>query len=214
MKDTNSKEHFFIGEPLPHLPDAIIARGVVKNYPEGSMISPERSEVEGVFYVQSGVVRVLRPSISGPRRTLFIVSSGHFFFEAHYFRARRLFSQAEVVAEAHLVFFPCKTVRELLASSENFRDQIFQSLSCKALIMGTELMEGAYSNPQEHILQILVKLPATATPAGSEIKITQDELAELAGLHRVSVNRTLRRLEDEGRIKLMRGRIVVAESPL
>ena len=209
MKKDTDQELFFVGEPLPSLPDEILTKGSVKDWPGGALIYPGKGEVDGVFYVQNGVVRVLRPSLRGPRRTLFIVNDGHFFFEAHYFRARQLFSQAEVIREARLVFFPCKTVRELLASSERFRDQIFQSLSCKALVMGTELMEGAYSNPQEHILQILSKLQGAQTPEGIEVKVTQDELAEMAGLHRVSINRTLRRLEDEGRLKLMRGRIII-----
>lgn len=209
-KDTNN-EYCFVGEPLSPLSDEIIARGKVREWPEGSMISPKENKLDGIFYVKRGVVRVLRPSLAGPRRTLFIVNDGHFFFEAHYFCARQLFSQADVVRTATLAFFSCKTVRELLASSECFRDQLFQSLSFKALIMGTELLAGAYANPPEHIMLILGKLPGIKVGDGTEVKVTQDELAELAGLHRVSINRTLRKLEDEGRLRLMRGRIIIMD---
>lgn len=209
MGTNPDKTHFFVGDPLPQLPEWLMEMGRVDNCAPGSMIVPKGGRVNGLYYIKKGVVRVLRPSLAGPRRTLFIVNDGHFFFEAHYFQARELFSQAEVIREASLVFFEHETAQKLLAESPPFRNQVLESLSCKALIMGTELMAGAYSDPQEHILKILAKLHGNSTPEGLEIKVTQDELAELAGLHRVSINRTLRRLESEGRVKLMRGRIII-----
>lgn len=146
MKHKPDPAPFFVGEPLPPLPESILGRGQRREYPRHGTITPGGDEVDGLFYLESGLVRVLRSSLSGARRTLFIVSGGHFFFEAHYFHTPALFSQAEVVLPAGLVFFPHRTAKELLGTEESFRDRVFRSLSCKALLMGTELMEGAYAD--------------------------------------------------------------------
>jgi CRP/FNR family transcriptional regulator, cyclic AMP receptor protein len=44
------------------------------------------------------------------------------------------------------------------------------------------------------------------------IPLTQDELAELVGGTRPSVNQVLRRFVDEGMLELSRGRIVVTDA--
>lgn len=212
MNSHPDKKYYVVADPLPLLPEELLHLGITCHKQQGTMIIPRNNRIDGLYYLKSGGVRVLRPSISGSRRVLFIVTSGHFFFEAHYFYAPEYFSLAEVIRDACIIFFPHAISQKLLEKNRSFRTKIFESLSCKALLMGTELMSGAYCNPQEHIINILRKLQGEYTHEGLEIRLTQDELAELAGLHRVSINRTLQRLSDSGRVKIMRGRIIVVSS--
>ncbi len=52
---------------------------------------------------------------------------------------------------------------------------------------------------------------ASAPVAPVTIPLTQDELAELVGGTRPSVNQVLRRFVDEGVLELSRGRIIVTD---
>ena len=51
---------------------------------------------------------------------------------------------------------------------------------------------------------------AAAAPDG-EVRLTQDDLASLAGTSRATVNRVLRDAQRRGALELRRGRVLVAE---
>lgn len=213
MKSLHEIKQLLPGKCLPRLPDEMLTKAVLRSWNSGSMIVPEETRVDGIYYVCEGMVRVLRNNADGARRTLFIVNNGHFFFEAHFFCAPTLFSLAEAVTPAVTAFFPSKTAHELLETNKLFREQIMQSLAAKALGMG-ELLEGAYDEPQERLLRVLVNLlESSGRPNGRhmDVAVSQDELAELVGLHRVSVNRSLRKLEQMGRVRLNRKCITILD---
>ena len=61
---------------------------------------------------------------------------------------------------------------------------------------------------------LTVTFSTDSSPAAKPVTIplTQDELAELVGGTRPSVNQVLRRFVDEGMLELSRGRIVVTDA--
>jgi CRP-like cAMP-binding protein len=46
---------------------------------------------------------------------------------------------------------------------------------------------------------------------GTEVPLTQEELAQLAGTSRATVNKVLREMEDRGALELRRGRAIVLD---
>ena len=71
------------------------------------------------------------------------------------------------------------------------------------------LLDAYYATAETRVLRRLAELAATA-PDG-EVRLTQDDLASLAGTSRATVNRVLRDAQRRGALELRRGRVLVAE---
>ncbi|MFA9563841.1 MAG: Crp/Fnr family transcriptional regulator [Acidimicrobiales bacterium] len=82
--------------------------------------------------------------------------------------------------------------------------------------LSTQVLEAAYDDVEARVNRRLAVLTEAYRHPGEDgsvvIRITQDELARMAGSTRPSVNRHLRRLEDAGIIELGRGRVTVHRS--
>jgi CRP-like cAMP-binding protein len=74
------------------------------------------------------------------------------------------------------------------------------------------LLEALYVPADRRLLRRLAELAATYADADGVIALTQEELAQMAGTSRATVNRVLREEERRGTIELHRGRTVVIDA--
>ena len=71
------------------------------------------------------------------------------------------------------------------------------------------LLDAYYATAETRVLRRLAELAAVA-PDG-EVRLTQDDLASLAGTSRATVNRVLRDAQRRGALELRRGRVLVSK---
>jgi CRP-like cAMP-binding protein len=71
------------------------------------------------------------------------------------------------------------------------------------------LLEALYIPVERRVLRRLVELGGTYTGRDGEIPLTQEQLAELAGTSRATVNKVLRDEQRRGTVELRRGRTIV-----
>jgi CRP/FNR family cyclic AMP-dependent transcriptional regulator len=74
------------------------------------------------------------------------------------------------------------------------------------------LLEALYVPADRRLLRRLAELSATYADAQGVIALTQEELAQMAGTSRATVNRVLREEERRGTLELRRGRTVVVDA--
>ena len=77
--------------------------------------------------------------------------------------------------------------------------------------LSAQLVEAMYASLEDRVVRRLAALAVTYRSSSSEVTIplTQDDLSQLVGGARPSVNQVLRRLGDEGLLEVRRGRIIV-----
>ena len=73
------------------------------------------------------------------------------------------------------------------------------------------LLEALYVPVERRLLRRLVELVASYEGRGGEIPLTQEQLAELAGTSRATVNKVLREEQQRGTLELRRGRTIVLD---
>ena len=73
------------------------------------------------------------------------------------------------------------------------------------------LLEALYVSAEKRVLRRLVELTASSGPRNGEIALTQEQLAELAGTSRATVNRVLREEQSRGTVELRRGKTTVLQ---
>ncbi len=73
------------------------------------------------------------------------------------------------------------------------------------------LLEALYVPVERRLLRRLVELVASYEGRAGEIPLTQEQLAELAGTSRATVNKVLREEQARGTVELRRGRTIVLD---
>lgn len=86
-------------------------------------------------------------------------------------------------------------------------------LASEVRMLNERLLEALYLPAEHRVLRRLVELVELYPPSDQEavVPLTQDELAELAGTSRATVNQVLRAEEKRGTLELRRGRTIVRE---
>ncbi len=97
---------------------------------------------------------------------------------------------------------------ELRGSYREVADTLVQVLTARVLRLNDRLVEALYVPADVRILRRLLDLVALY---GDVVPLTQDDLSDLAGTTRSTVNRVLRREERAGSLTLARGKIEVQD---
>src|SRR5215211_531924 len=93
-------------------------------------------------------------------------------------------------------------------------DVLLRFLVRELRAMNERLLEALYVSSERRIVRRLAELTAAGAGAGDggvEVPLTQEQLAELAGTSRSTVNRVLRQEEKRGTVALRRGRTTVLD---
>ena len=78
-------------------------------------------------------------------------------------------------------------------------------------VLNERLLEALYLPAENRVLRRWSELVGADGAPEAEVPITQEELADLAGTSRETVNRVLRAEEEHGLVELRRGRTVVRD---
>jgi CRP-like cAMP-binding protein len=90
-------------------------------------------------------------------------------------------------------------------------DVLIAFLAGEVIRQNELLLEALYLPVERRVIRRLGELAEMYAAAG-EIPLTQEELAEMAGASRATVNAVLRQEQERGTIELRRGRIAVTKS--
>ncbi|MDL2313993.1 Crp/Fnr family transcriptional regulator [Desulfovibrio sp. OttesenSCG-928-C14] len=197
--------------PLPQLPAALLAQGEKVHFPSKRTILPVGSAVPGLFYILEGEVRIVRLSEDGNRRSGTTVPAGDFVYETRFLASLPLSIQAETVMDTTLVLFRRDLALKLVREDAGFMSRIFDSIARKMNALGSELVETSYTRNAARLMQLLKTLARKNRSGAGEVAIRQEELAEILGVHRVTVNRILNRLEEQGTVALGRNKIYLKQ---
>lgn len=88
-------------------------------------------------------------------------------------------------------------------------------LAGEVRVLNERLLEALYVPAERRLLRRLVELASVYARDGAdeaEIPLTQEDLAELAGTSRATVNRVLRQEQGRGAVELRRGRTIVVDA--
>jgi CRP/FNR family cyclic AMP-dependent transcriptional regulator len=97
---------------------------------------------------------------------------------------------------------------ELRRSEPQFTEALVELLANRVRQLNERLLEALYVPADTRLLRRVAEL---AQLYGTDIPLTQEDLAGLAGATRATVNRVLRREEKDGTLVLGRGRVTVVD---
>ena len=202
-------------ELLGDVPDDEIRRVLSiarrRTFARGEVVFHEHDPADSLHLVAKGrfAVRITTPF--GESALLGLRGPGESFGELALVSGREAVRSATVEAlepaETHAVY---RREFDALRREHPGVGEVLVALLAQAVRRTNELLLDAYYAPAEtRVLRRLRDL-AAAFPDG-EVRLTQEDLASLAGTSRATVNRVLRDAERRGAVELRRGRTVVRD---
>lgn len=182
--------------------------GTRQTYPKGSLVLDMDQPADGVYYVQEGQVDTALYTLHGPEKVLYGVGEGCLFGQACCFSTGTT-GEATVWARTPCVlyFFRRETIEGPIAREHpHLLLEMAGLLGHIVRMYGVWLQDSLGQDYFQRVCRILIYYvrwkKGIAVPAEKEVTIhadlTQNDLAKLLGLHRVSVSKAVSRLRELG----------------
>jgi len=199
--------------------DRIALISSVRHFAKRAPVFREGDRADGFFVVVSGSVKVFKLSEDGKEQVLHILEAGQSFAEATIFEAGVYPANAEALSNSDLLFLPKRPFIELLEKNPKMALRVLGSLS-KWLKRMTDLVENLALRDVEARLVFFVseEMKGRGLPlrdgAVYEIPVSKNVLASRLGTVPETFSRTLKKLQEEGKIRVKGNqiRILKAES--
>ena len=200
------------------LPDDDLRRvadlAVSRRFAKKEAVFREGDRADGFFIVASGKVKVFKLSGEGKEQVLHVLEGGQTFAEAVIFEGGGYPAHAEALTDTELLFLPKRPFVDLLERHPKVAIRMLASLS-RWLKRMTDLAESLSLKDVETrlVFYLSEELKARGIPAkdGAELELAigKNVLASRLGTVPETFSRTLKKLQDEGRIAVRGNRIRV-----
>jgi CRP/FNR family transcriptional regulator, cyclic AMP receptor protein len=188
---------------------------VARNYPRGVRVFHEGDRSDACYIVRSGDLRVTREHSDGRAIALATLGPGDIFGELAMLDGEARSASVETLSECELLALPAGDVRRMLQSSSEITVKLVVALTRRLREANERIARQSFQTVPSRVAGVLSQLTAEETPLedrdGITIRMTQADLAQLAGTSRESVSRFLAVLERAGVVHVGRGRVTVLE---
>lgn len=197
--------------------DALVARTHRRTYARGEVLVREGDPSDSLHLVESGRLAVRVDTEGGETAMLNVLGPGDWFGELSLLGGNAPVRTATVVALEAAVTrsLPTTNFAELRRQHPATGELLLTLLARRIEELSSRLLETMYVSLDRRVYSRLIDLAQTYRAAGNgspvTIPVTQEQLAELVGSTRPSVNQVLQRLAQQGVIELGRGRIVILQ---
>lgn len=183
-------------------------------HPAGSLVFLSGEQPRGVFCVGAGRVKLWRSSPDGQSLILGIATSGDVLGVRPLLLGVPHDLSAEAIEPTRLCFIPRNAFLDYLKHNGDVSLRLAEKLSAELGAAYRQVCGVVLKPTLERLTELLLSLgqvhgePVSAG-MGSKVNIGQDELAELAGVSRRSLNRALAALRDKSLIECKRRFIII-----
>ena len=188
---------------------------VPRSYPKGVRVFHEGDRSDACYIVRNGDLRVTREHPDGRAIALATLGPGDIFGELAMLDGEARSASVEALTECQLLALPAGDVRRLLRGSSEITVKLVVALTRRLREANERIARQSFQTVPSRVAGVLSQLIAEEAPLegrdGVTIRMTQADLAQLAGTSRESVSRFLATLERAGVVHVGRGRVTVLE---
>lgn len=202
---------FFVGLPQSTL-DALVQTAVWRTYDAGEIIFLEGEQATGLYFLQSGWVKVVKSSPAGREQVLRFMEPGDTFNEIGVFANQPNPATAIALEPAGIWLLPRQSLTSVLRQNPDFAQHAIAKMAERVLHLVT-LVADLSLRPVTGRLARLLTDDAVDGVLPRPRWYTQTELAARLGTVPDVVQRALRQLENDGLIQVERQQILILDAP-
>jgi CRP-like cAMP-binding protein len=188
---------------------------VARTFPAGVRVFHEGDHSDACYLVRKGDLRVTREHPDGRAIALATLGPGDLFGELAMLDGEARSASVETLTDSELLALPAADVRRLLADHPGISVKLIAALTKRLRETNERVARQSFQTVPSRVAGVLTQLIAEESASsgyqGITIRMTQSDLAQLAGTSRESVSRFLATLERAGVVRVGRGRVTVVE---
>ena len=185
-------------------------------YEAGSTIFQEGDKGEALYIIASGLVKLSKVDLEGHEKTLAILQTPEFFGEMALLGSSNRSATAVTLGEVHAYLLFNDDFRRLITDYPAISINLTNTIAARLRGVNDESQILSYKDAQGRVAYVLLRLyregVVDLSGAHALVRLTHQELANIAGTSRETVTRALKALEDEGVIET-RPREVLLKDP-
>jgi CRP/FNR family transcriptional regulator len=188
---------------------------VPRTFPKGSRVFHEGDASDACYIVRDGEVRVTREHSDGRAITLATLGPGEIVGELAMLDGEVRSASVEALSDVELVALAARDMRGLLERNPAITAKLVVALTKRVRETNERVAQQSFQTVPSRVAGVLSQLVADEGEVpgrdGITIRMTQADLAQLAGTSRESVSRFLAMLERANVVRVGRGRVTVLE---
>ncbi|MBI2836519.1 MAG: Crp/Fnr family transcriptional regulator [Chloroflexi bacterium] len=173
----------------------------------GEMVLLEGEPAEVMYFLVSGVAKVFKTSVEGKEQTLNILRPGDSFNDVSVFDDGVNLASVQAMTPIDLYGLRKADINSILKQYPQIALNIIRGLAGRVRQLTALVEDLSFRHVTSRVAKILLEY--TADESTSRPRLTQQEMASMAGTAREVVARSLKALEDEGLISFDRHKIVI-----
>ncbi len=202
----------------PELEALLRAHAIRKRLARGDVLFTYGSSPDALFCVERGQIRFSVTAASGKEAVLSMLESGQWFGEVSLFIDAPRVYDARAMVDSELLMVPATSFHEIVDERPAFLLE-FMRLVCRRYRWALEWIDETMLLPLPMRLarRLLAAkhahdLSATGVPQEpAALRLSQEDLGQMLGVSRQSVNRQLKEWEAQGMLRLDYGRVTLLD---
>ena len=174
---------------------------------KGELLLVEGEPTNVLYFIFSGVVKVFKTSDEGKEQVLYIIRPGESFNDVPVFSGSESLASAEAMGHVALYGIKKSDLETIVQDYPQVSLNIISVLSLRVQHLVSLVEDLSFRHVTGRVAKILLEYAGNGT--GQNPRLTQQEMAAIAGTAREMVGRSLKILEEEGTIRLDNHRIVI-----
>jgi CRP-like cAMP-binding protein len=180
-----------------------------KTADRAEMVLLEGEPAANLYFVASGVVKMFKTSAEGKEQILSIVRPGDSFNDVPIFDGGSNPASARAMGPVLLYGIKKNDMEAILRNHPKIALNVIKVLASRVRHLVSLVEDLSFKHVISRVAKIL--LEHVGGEMGRGPRLTQQEMAAMAGTAREVVGRSLKALEEEGAIKLDRHRIIITD---
>ncbi|NCC76464.1 MAG: Crp/Fnr family transcriptional regulator [Clostridia bacterium] len=181
----------------------VLSQGRRMKFLKGARISPQATNGSSLFFLDSGEIWLTRSTLDGREKIIWRIGSDSLFGETPFFDELPARSAMVAAMNSTVYAFTRKCVlEEILPRHPDLMAALFRTLAIKVRVLINQAVSLSLDELPLRICKYLQLRQEVVTykdgPLVVRPGLNQQELANLLGVHRVTLNKALRELEKAG----------------
>ena len=193
------------------LDNTIKKLGILKSYRKDEVLFNAQDKANGMYYVQSGEIRVFKMDEHGREVEVVRIEPGDFLGEAIVFVSSEFPFYAQAVKDSKVLFLGKKTISQEIERDPSVDQFFLNLLAKKCMTLSNRIEFLGLQTIRQRLIQYLFSSCSGEKRCIIELRLKKVELAKLLGTISETLSRNLKQMQDEGLIEVKGKKIYVKD---
>jgi len=199
--------------------DSVLHLGVLREYRKNEIIIQTGQTLEALGFLKTGIVKTVASEAGGHEKIIWFMEAGCVLGETPLLNEKPCAYYFQAVENCQIYWFNKAVLYGvILLKYPEITKSLLSIMARKIHVLSTQTEEQAFLKPLVRVAKVIYLFCGNKNETGwkeyPSLPVSQEDIANLLGLHRVTVNQSLQTLRTNGVLENNTHRIIVRDLTL